>query len=51
MAVQFHTEIENVLFWDKVILPHLISAAKRLIKCVELQQYIEVINSGTQNKS
>lgn len=32
-------------------LPHLISAAKRQIKPVELQQYFEVINTGTQNKA
>lgn len=50
-SMHFHTEIRNVLVGDKLILPHLISAAKRLIKCVELQQYFEVINSGTQNKA
>lgn len=44
-------EIWNVLFLDELTLPYFIPAEKRQIKPVELQQYFEVINTGTQNKA
>lgn len=44
-------EIWNVLFLDELTLPYFIPAEKRQMKPVELQQYFEVINTGTQNKA